>query len=435
MTAPRAPVSLRWRLMAAFVAFAVATTAVFLFGVREMVHTGWRGYGRPLVAGTVDLMAREIGTPPDPARAEAITRRMPVVIRIEGPVVNWTSPNLPAHAIHLAPHVRVDAETAPFMIERRLADGHRLLFGLAAEPTPPHQQRIAWLTLGLLLALAAAAFAYVRWLFRPLEAIREGVLRFGRGEFGHRIAVTRRDELGDLARRVDTLGRDVGAMLDAKRALLMALSHELRSPLTRARLNAELVEDGAPREALLRDLAVMRDLVEDLLESERLAAGHVALLREPVDLRELVDETVARHFAGRAVEVEVAPGLPPFEVDRLRVRLLLRNLVDNALRHGGGGRAPVLRVDRDEAGDLRLSVRDFGPGVPPEDLARLGEAFHRVDPARARATGGAGLGLTLCRLVVEAHGGRWRLEDAGPGLRVEVRLPHRIRGMDEVARQ
>jgi signal transduction histidine kinase len=430
----RIPTSLRWRLVGVFVLFAIATTAVFLHGMREVIHTSWHGYGRPLVAGTVDLMAREIGTPPDVAKAEALTRQMPLVIRIDGPNVHWASSNAPAHLTHLGMHADGPGDL-PVLVERRLADGTVLRFGLAEPPAagPSHDERAGWFTLGVLLLLTAAAYAYVRWLLRPLEDIREGAQRYGRGDFAHRIRTTRRDELGDLARRIDTMGAAIGRMMGAQRALLMAISHELRSPLTRARVNAELVADGPERDALLRDLGQMRDLIDDLLESERLSSGHARLVREPTSMAALVEEVLAKHFPDRPVRVDVAPGLPDVEVDRLRVRLLLRNLVDNALRHGGREPPPEVRVALEPGPPnaplqrtpvcLRLTVRDHGPGVPEEELPRLSEAFHRPDPARQRATGGVGLGLTLCRLVVEAHGGTWRLSNAHPGLQVDVTLP------------
>jgi signal transduction histidine kinase len=430
----RLATSLRWRLVAVFVLFAIATTAVFLHGMRALMHAGWRDYGHPLVTGTVDLMTREIGSPPDPAKAEALTRRMPIVIRIDGPTLHWTSSNTPAHMLHIMPpHEGVPPEF-PYVAERRLDDGTVVRFGLAADPAHPppalHDERAGWFTLAVLLALTAAAYAYVRWLLGPLQDIREGVVRYGRGDFAHRIRTRRRDELGDLARRIDTMGAEIGHMMDAQRALLMALSHELRSPLTRARVNAELIAEGPERDALTRDLGQMRDLIDDLLESERLSTGHARLLREPTSMATLVDEVLAKHFPDRPVRVHIDPDLPEIAVDRLRMRLLLRNLVDNALRHGGREPPPEVRLEAvPNAGmqrtrdTLRLTVRDFGPGVPEADLPRLSEPFHRADPARQRTTGGVGLGLTLCRLVVEAHGGTWRLANADPGLRVEVTLP------------
>jgi signal transduction histidine kinase len=220
-------------------------------------------------------------------------------------------------------------------------------------------------------------------------------------------------------------------MLDAKRALLLAISHELRSPLTRARLNTELLPETTDvqpnREALLRDLALMRDLVTDLLESERLASPHVALQREPTDLAELVREVVSSLPDGPAVTQTVAPDLPVLALDRTRMRLLLRNLLDNALRHnvvadGSAAQAVEVNVQRlPEA--VHITVRDYGPGVNEAALPHLAEPFYRPDAARERSTGGVGLGLYLCKLVAQAHGGSMTISNALPGLQVSVALP------------
>jgi signal transduction histidine kinase len=292
---------------------------------------------------------------------------------------------------------------------------------------------VVWLTLGTLLLFELAAYAIVRRLLRPLDDIGAGAERFGRGQFDEPIPIRRNDELGDLGERINTMARDIRAMLDAKRGLLLALSHELRSPLTRARLNAELLpataEGEAERAALLRDLNLMRDLISDLLESERLANPHAALVREPLDLATVVREAVAGLPQGDTVRLRLAIDLPPVSVDRTRMRLLLRNLIDNALRHGGvGAGAPqppevTLRRTSVSGKDLvEIEVRDFGPGVEEAQLARLAEPFYRSDSARARATGGVGLGMYLCSLVAQAHGGGFTLRNANPGLSVLVTL-------------
>jgi signal transduction histidine kinase len=241
--------------------------------------------------------------------------------------------------------------------------------------------------------------------------------------------------LGELAATINTMGGDIHQMLEAKRALLLAISHELRSPLTRARLNTELLPESPDvqpqREALLRDLALMRDLVTDLLESERLASPHAALNREPVDLAVLVNEVVSELHAvadraapAVAVDVVLAPGLPLLQLDPVRMRLLLRNLLDNALRHSAGSHmAAQLSVSQHADGAVHLVVRDHGPGVPDEQLGLLAQPFYRADAARSREDGGVGLGLYLCRLVAQAHGGTLRVRNAHPGLEVSVTLP------------
>jgi signal transduction histidine kinase len=417
--------SLRARLVLLFVLLALATSAVFLLGMQRWLQAGWQGWVQPLAADYVDRLAAEIGSPPDAARAQALVARLPIRVRIDGPQVQFDS-----HAGRTAAgadddrHVRRDDRGPPGAgwLQRETADGHRIRFSAAAPVAEVDRpRRLGWITLGLLLALTGVAWAVVQRLLRPLGPIGDGVARFGRGDFAQPIALRRDDELGQLADRIDGMARSLHGMLQDKQALLLAISHELRSPLTRARLNAELVDDSEARSALLRDLAEMRDLIDSLLEGERIAAGAPALRIEPVDLGALVSELVQTQFAGRAVQLAVDAPATPVPADPTRLRLLLRNLVDNALRHGGDATLPPQVFLRREAdGRLALGVRDHGPGVPPGQLARLSEAFYRPDSARTRAAGGVGLGLYLCRLVAQAHGGELRIRRAEPGLEVAM---------------
>ncbi|KQV92334.1 ATP-binding protein [Pelomonas sp. Root1237] len=286
---------------------------------------------------------------------------------------------------------------------------------------------ILWMSMGsaygllwavpALFVVTGLAFGMIRHMVWPLHALAIGAEAFRRGEFSHRVPVIHSDEIGDLALRFNQMAADIQAMLDGKRALLLAMSHELRSPLTRARLHAEMVGEGESRDALLGELAQMRDLITALLESERLGSGHSALQLSDCDLGALAQE-----HAQPGVELHVEPDLPPLRLDRLRVQLCLRNLVQNALRHNDASRGAVqLRLAREGTG-VRLTVRDFGAGVPPESLPQLGQPFYRPDAARTRHVGGVGLGLCLCRLVAEAHDGRLELRNAEPGFEASVRF-------------
>jgi signal transduction histidine kinase len=471
------------RLVGLFVVLAVAVAITVLLGFHQMQHMGWREVLHPLVSNYADMIVAEIGMPPDVERARALTSRLPLHIRIEGPAVNWDSadeppperpapPPPPAHdaavpapamrhdvvvlpnggapiPLILPPHPPAPPSSAPrppphvlalprpnfdptsMRAVRLLPDGHRVTIGLADRAHEEHTQRVRWVTLALLLLLTAFAYAVVRHMLRPLAALRAGAIRYGQGDFSRPIEPRNRDELGDLAVQINGMAARLRHMLDAKRQLLLAISHELRSPLARARLNAELVDESAERSALLRDLGEMRDLINDLLESERLAdmqaGGHAALQTESLSLDDLVRQQFDAQAAAGAIELDLAGGLPPVPLDRVRMRLLLRNLVDNALRHGAGGaRPPVIATRRGtgtEADRLFLSVRDHGPGMDEVQLRHAGDAFYRADAARLRSTGGVGLGLYLCRLVAEAHGGRLTIRNASPGLQVDVALP------------
>ena len=414
--------SLGARLVALFVLLAFAVTVTFVVGTRSALRGGWQDYVRPLVTNYADLLAAEIGTPPDIAKAQALVQRLPLHVRIDGPLVNWDSQPPDPSDEPRRHRFEAPSDTA-WQPVRTLADGHRIRFGLADVSHEDRPRLVGWATLAALLLLTALAYARVRHLLRPLKDIRAGALRFGQGDFSRPIAPRRDDELGELATQINTMAGNLQQMLDAKRALLLAISHELRSPLTRARLNAELVSEGAERNALLRDLGQMRDLISDLLESERLATGHAALHAETTVLNGLVAELVAEQFADAGIRLVLDADLPPLALDRTRIRLMLRNLLDNALRHSAGAHSPPEVHTARDGNTLRLTVRDHGPGVPDDQLPQLAEAFYRPDAARQRATGGVGLGLYLCRLVAQAHGGQLAIRNARPGLEVAVTLP------------
>ena len=507
--------SIKLRMVLVFLVLAAALMVVFIGAMRQVVATRWQLTAQPLLVDYVDRLAEEITVDGHPSveRARALAQRLPVTVRIEGPVIRWAShPQDSQHDWwregdgvreggpswdgpmsgtdrhdergmgHRGAHVGEGREWGDEppgwqqirqITERSTPDGHRLVFGIDRHAMLARHDGSDPLARGLtaLLLLTLLAWWYVRRTLRPLDAISAGARRFGQGNFDDPIpaAWTRRHgELGELATTLNTMGEDIRQMLDAKRSLLLAISHEMRSPLTRARLHTELLSEDDPevrlqREALLRDLREMSALVEDLLESERLSGRHVALQRESLDpavvARGVITELQARH-PGVEVVLQVPTELPAQYLDGTRLRLLLRNLLENAVRHAGNGRdsdkkgahgstlsdeggsaaadtaashghtvaadmdaVAMVRIDREATGGCVIEVRDWGPGVPEEQLSKLAEPFHRPDAARSRHAGGVGLGLYLCRLVAQAHGGRLALENAHPGLRVRAWLP------------
>jgi signal transduction histidine kinase len=409
--------SIRARLVLLFMALALAIGSVFLFGMSRMLKSGWQAWARPLVADYVDHLAADLGSPPELARAQALVARLPVTLRIDGPQLHYDSHPKPPGARGFDR----DSTAENWGLVRTTADGHRVRFGLAQPAEPDRPRVLGWITLAVLLLLTLLAWAVTRKLLQPLAVIGDGVSRYARADFSQPITVRHRDELGDLADRVNGMARSLQGMLEDKRALLLAISHELRSPLTRARLNAELVDDGAHKDALLRDLAEMRDLISALLEGERIAAGAPALQLAPVDLAALVHEVADAAGDPPPLTFDLSQELAPVSADATRLKLLLRNLVDNARRHGAdAAQPPQVFLRREADGRLALGVRDFGPGVPDNQIQRLSEAFYRPDSARTRAAGGVGLGLYLCRLVAQAHGGELRITNAQPGLQVAM---------------
>jgi len=396
-----------------------------------------------------EYILNDIGSPPDIERARAIVNKIPVDIAIVGPDFFWSSSDgfFPLDKIEFgtfslletgeAGRAEVEdweqqAENVQFAryedhaLVKLEKDNYNIVFAsprISESPQPDYTSLIIALVGVLVLTFCYLA---VRWVVKPIRWMQVGASRIGAGDLDYRIPTPRNDELGDLSREFNKMADDVKGMLEAKRQLMLAISHELRSPLTRSKVAAEFIDDANVRRNILDDVEEMEQLIADLLESEALNTRHASLRREPLHLDELLEQLVASDFAQREGEVtlRLPDDVPVVEVDATRMRLLFRNLIDNALRYNPEGGEPVeVRLQLNPHG-LQVSVTDHGPGIDAEHIDRVTEPFYRADPARSRATGGFGLGLYLCRRIVEAHGGEFTLNSqVGQGTVVMVTLP------------
>ena len=436
--------SLSFRLLAIFVILG----GLFVLGTLDAIQRFYNSDQiRGLISGHLSLhvqyVREDIGVPPRIERAINITERVPVDIRILGPSVDWASdPNFPrVEELVFAPSPRFSDDPGAWVDELRGVDfasteNHdylRMQQGdydiivssprIADVPSGP-DLLTQILVLGLFFLLLG--YLSVRWLFRPIRAIRKGAAQIGRGNFTHRISQIRRDQLGDLAEDINALAGDVESMLDAKRALLLGISHELRTPLSRMRLQIEFLENEQHQQEIKAEIVEMEKIVAALLEAERLSERHAKLARTDVVISELIGELIDDFFSrdrDRITVHESGESLAA-SLDEARITLLLKNLLSNALRYSKPEDGPVELSCVKEDGDLLFRVRDHGPGLTPEQAEHIGEPFYRSDPSRDRASGGTGLGLYLAMLVAKAHRGTLELIDVDTrGACFEVRLP------------
>jgi signal transduction histidine kinase len=291
-------------------------------------------------------------------------------------------------------------------------------------------------TVSLLIALAVSWLLAQR-LTRPIRSLARAAERIGAGGYQARVAVpTPGDELAALASAFNRMAQALESTERRRQALLADLGHELRTPLTTLEGYVEGLADGvvaADQEAwtvLQAELVRLRRLVEDLETLSRAEERQLNLRPGPVDPAALVTRAVqaaapAYQAKGVSLRASVHRPLPLVSADADRLGQVLGNLLGNALRHTPpGGRVEV--AARQSGNEVELSVRDSGEGIPAELLDRVFERFFRVDAARIRnGGGGSGLGLTISRAIVEAHGGRVWASSAGPGrgARLVVRLP------------
>jgi signal transduction histidine kinase len=290
---------------------------------------------------------------------------------------------------------------------------------------------------GGLLAVALAlliTFLLSRRILTPVRALTQTARRLGKGDFSQRIEYRDKGELGELAQAFNSMATDLERNEALRRNMVADVAHELRSPLSNIRGYLEAVSDGvvAPDAATIRSLNeeanLLSRLVDDLQDLSLAEAGELKLIRQAEDIGKLVNRGVAM-IQGQAitkdvsVTVDLSDQLPLCNVDSHRISQVLHNLLNNALSHTPKGGAITVRA-RQRDNQVEVSVADTGEGIPSEDLPYIFERFYRVDKSRSRATGGSGLGLTIARHLVEAHGGRIEVQsELGKGSCFTFTLP------------
>jgi signal transduction histidine kinase len=286
-------------------------------------------------------------------------------------------------------------------------------------------------------SLAATIMAVITSLFvsrqvvAPVQAMMTASQRIADGNYAERVQVPgnidkgEQDELGQLALRFNQMAARLEQTENMRRQLIGDVTHELRTPLTTIKGSMEGLIDGVlpPNDETFTQIYHEADrlqrLVNDLQELSRVEAGAYELHLSQTSLAELVKATIARlgrqfEEKGVAITTEVATDLPPIKMDRDRIGQVLLNLAGNALQYTpAGGRVHIRAVH--QPGEVQICVSDSGIGIPPEHLPQLFTRFYRVDKSRARTGGGSGIGLTIAKHLVEAHGGRIWVESQGAG--------------------
>lgn len=297
-----------------------------------------------------------------------------------------------------------------------LPDGDRVAFRtFSPRGTPPFPGHFLF-ELGLLtVMLGIVLYAMTRTITRPLADLANAADAVGRGKAIEPVKERGARELKRATRAFNAMQERLNRYLDSRTRVLAAMSHDLRTPITRLRLRVESIEDEALRTRC----------VDDLDEMTRMVRGALSMFRglndeeqpESVDINALLEELQRRYAEVNASVAIEGRAAAPLSGKPLALKRCLGNLVDNALQYGEHA---ILAVT-DAADELTIRVLDDGPGVPEEELERVFEPFYRLESSRNRATGGTGLGLSIARDVAQAHGGSLRLANRSVG-GLEARL-------------
>jgi signal transduction histidine kinase len=289
---------------------------------------------------------------------------------------------------------------------------------------------------GLVAVAIAVALAFIlsRRTLAPVKALTLASERLGRGDFSQRVQIKDRGEFGELARTFNSMAGDLERAEKLRQNMVADVAHELRTPLSNIQGYMEALRDGIMKpdnktiRSLYEEASLLSRLVDDLQELSLAEAGELKLVRQSGDIGEIIRQAVAaveakERASGVSLAVELPEKLPPVNIDPRRIGEVLRNLLENAVAHTGKGDTVTVaarQLDR----LVEIGVTDTGEGIPAKDLPNIFERFYRVDKSRTRATGGSGLGLTIARRLVEAHGGKIEVQsEPGEGSRFSFTVP------------
>ena len=290
---------------------------------------------------------------------------------------------------------------------------------------------------GGLIAVAIAillTFFLSKRILAPVKALTDAAKRLGKGDFSQRVPINDRGEVGELAVSFNSMADNLECNEQLRRNMVADVAHELRTPLSNLRGYLEAIHDGVvkPDNETIRFLneeaSTLSRLIDDLQELSLADAGELKLVRQVEDISRLISESITAvqtkaSDKGITVSSVLPSSLPAINVDAHRIKQVMHNLLENALAHTGqNGQITVKAWFENNL--IHISVADTGEGIPADDLQNIFERFYRVDRSRTRATGGSGLGLTIARRLVEAHGGEITVtSDIGKGSTFTFTLP------------
>jgi signal transduction histidine kinase len=305
------------------------------------------------------------------------------------------------------------------VVQVGLDDGSFAVFDVNVPQEPLSRlESLAPQLLLLVLVCFALAALLVRMTTRSLDRLARAADAIGQDPASAPLAQTGPSEVRRVIAAFNRMQERVRRYLTERSRLLGAISHDLKTPITRLRLRAEMLPDAEVRAKMLRDLDEMQTMVGATLDF--FASVGKDTQRQPVDVGALIESVCEdRREAGQALRVSGA-ALAPYGADPQALRRCLENLIENAVRYGASAEIEIA----DSAERLRISIRDRGPGIPEAELERVFEPFYRLDDSRNLDSGGTGLGLSIARNIARWHGGEVTLRNCGSsGLVAELALP------------
>jgi signal transduction histidine kinase len=390
---------------------------VIIFGVLlnisiwSFFHFGSEPRGKfipPLLLKMNEYLVNDIGFPPDTVKADRLSEYLGLNIRFESKNLNWTStPSVPTfEELSSAEGFKENSPSRKsFMMEYKerryyiynTSMGTYIISAFSTQDFFNTERAIIILVL-LVSFILIPLYFILRWLYSPLKDLSDAVEQIADGNYDVNLNVKRKDELGELAKSINQMSARIKDSINAKEHLLLDVSHELRSPLTRLKLGLEV---GSPKEKINEDIISMEQMITGLLENYRSESIYDNLKYERTDIAKLLKDAIIEYDCDSRLSFNYPAKKSIFlNIDPLRISTVFRNLIENALKYS------TKRVEisiQEKNSNVQVFFKDKGIGIPEKDLKYIFEPFYRSDPSRSRRTGGFGLGLSICKKIMEAH--------------------------------
>ncbi len=403
--------SLFLKLMLAFIISGALSATVFVafsytMSKKKYRAKHWVQYGQ--------MLAEQLGSSPTAEQIDQLKTKLNLLIRFEkadqtlvsGPLVptfeklheNFTP-------LYVGTGFNFGRYQNQLAIELIQESGHYLFIleqdGSSLEERP---QALLGLLISILLILLFT-YLFIRKILSPLVTLESGVNEIAQGNLNVSIPTEGDNEFSRLAKSINTMTGQVRMMIQSKEQLLLDVSHEFRSPLTRIKVALELSNEDA-RKSIKNSVIELENMVTEILESARLNDAQGKIQLEKINIVEMIQSLIVDYEKSHpGIKFQSQKENIYCLADTTRLPLAFKNLIENALKYSSHQNQPVQIEVNESPQKVIVVFKDHGIGIPKDDLGLVFEPFYRVDRSRIKSTGGYGLGLSLCKKIITAHGG------------------------------
>lgn len=383
----------------------------------------------------VNYLADDIGNPPDTAKVSLLSKKLSVHIQI------FSDRQLLYSSLPSLPNFLNSEDQEWWKVENTFKMGEvehffiiqtqRFQYTYIFSPQNNKLFQPNWTYVFILIAALSLvlflAFVSIRKILRPIKNLVVGVNEISKGNLDYKLPShhfhKKHDEFDAISGSFNQMTQRIREMIKSRDQLLLDVSHELRSPLTRMKVALEFLSDDKIRKNISDDISEMEAMVTEILESERLKSNHGGLKLGDCNLMELISDV--RHQSGNLelIQLHNFPKDLILKIDSDRIKIVFKNIIENAVKYSPDSKTAVDIYYLKESNYHVFQIQDHGVGIPAEELPFIFEPFYRVDKSRSKETGGFGLGMSLCKSIMEAHDGKIEIEsESGKGTSVYLKF-------------